>query len=77
MGRKKKKKSTGDKASAKSKNMGDFSRREVLQAVLLADSFNRRFQPITYQKAKVRYFVCVCVYVCIYVCVYIYICMCV
>ena len=34
-------------------NQGDIKRTDVLQAVLLADSFTVRLRPLTYEKPKV------------------------
>lgn len=40
------------KANGKEKALDDEE--EVLQAVILADSFNRRFRPLTLNKPRVR-----------------------
>ena len=39
--------------SAKSKRREDFKQEDVLQAVVIADSFNIRFAPITKDKPRV------------------------
>ena len=39
--------------SAKSKKREDFKQEDVLQAVVIADSFNIRFAPITKDKPRV------------------------
>lgn len=46
--------SKGKKASAKGKAGGDEKRDDVLQAVVLVDSFQDRFKPFTIEKPRVR-----------------------
>lgn len=42
-------------ASKQKRNRDDYKEEDVLQAIVIADSFNIRFMPVTLQKPRVSW----------------------